>query len=83
MKKITPITFDDMADKFSEWLKVNRKSVDYKYTLPPAKEYFKGRLLGGITEKEIEDYRAQRKDVPTKADTSEGQRPRSNSTLNH
>ena len=44
-----PITFDDMAKKFSEWLASNRKSSDYLYTLPPAKECFKGRLLTGIT----------------------------------
>jgi integrase len=83
VKKIVPITFEDMADKFSDWLKVNRKSEDYKYTLPPAREYFKGRLLASITEEEIEAYRAQRKEIPTKADTEAARRPRSNSTLNH
>jgi integrase len=78
VKNIVPIAFEDMADKLTEWLKVNRKSEDYKYTLPPARDYFKGRLLVGITEEEIEAYRSTRKDVATIAG-----RPRSNSTLNH
>src|SRR3972149_5325781 len=42
-----------------------------------------GRKQGVITEEEIEAYRAQRKDVPTKADNPAARRPRSNSTLNH
>jgi integrase len=83
IEKVKEITFDDMADKFSDWLKANRKSEDYKYTLTPAREHFKGRLLAGITEEEIEAYRAQRKEIPTKADTEAARRPRSNSTLNH
>jgi len=78
VKKIEPITFDDMATKFSEWLASNRKSADYLYTLPPASECFKGRLLAGITEHEIETYRAMRRDVPTAAG-----KPRTNSTVNH
>jgi integrase len=78
VKKIKPITFDDMAVKFSEWLASNRKSAEYLYTLPPAKECFKGRLLTTITEHEVETYRAMRRDAPTAAG-----KVRSNSTVNH
>jgi integrase len=83
VKKITPITFDKMAEKFIEWAEANRKSKEFLFTLAPATEHFKDRLLTSITEEEIEGYRAMRRDVPTKAKNAEAARPRATSTVNH
>ena len=83
VERIKTITFEEMADKFKEWLDDARKSDNHRFTLPPAREHFKGRLLASITEEEIEAYRAMRRDVPTKAERPEARRPRSSSTLNH
>jgi integrase len=76
--ELTPIPFEDLADKFLVWAKMKKSYDSIKASASPSREYFKGRMAHTITEHEVETFRAGRKETPTRTKT-----PRTNSTCNH
>lgn len=77
------IPFRKLAEKFLEWGKLRKSYVSLEACVSPALAFFGDKPAHTITEQEVEAYRVQRKDTPTKAEDPAKRRPRSNSTVNH
>jgi hypothetical protein len=76
--ELAPIPFGGLTDKFLEWAKVKKSYDSIKASVSPSRDYFEGRMAHEITEHEVEAFRAQRKETPTRTKTE-----RTNSTCNH
>jgi len=81
-EEMAAIPFEDLAGKYLEWAKVKKSYQSISACVSPAAEHFKGRMAHTITEHDVENFRAIRKDTPIFKGTN-GERPRSNSTVNH
>jgi len=79
---LAAIPFEDLAGKYLEWAKVKKSHQSISACVSPSVEHFKGRMSHTITELDVESFRAIRKDTPVFKET-EGERSRSNSTVNH
>ncbi|GAB4371897.1 MAG: site-specific integrase [Deltaproteobacteria bacterium] len=77
LKEYPKTTIEDLCKKYREWAKGHLRSVSYKTHLPIIEEYFKKRLISTITEADVESFRKERMDTPTRSGGK-----RKNSTLN-
>lgn len=66
-KKLLQVTIDELIVKYQEWAKTKKsfQTTDAIH-LVPIKRYFSGKLLSEITEYDVEAFRAERKDTPTR-----------------
>lgn len=66
-KKLLRATVDELIVKYQEWAKSKKsfKTTDAIH-LVPIKRYFSGKLLSEITEYDVEAFRAERMDTPTR-----------------
>ena len=79
---LAALPFEDLAWMYLKWAKVKKSYQSISACVSPSVEHFKGRLAHTITEHDVENFRAIRKDAPIFKGT-DGERPRSNSTVNH
>jgi len=81
-EEMAALPFEDLAGKYLEWAKVKKSYQSISACVAPSVEHFKGRMAHTITELDVENFRAIRKDAPIFKGT-DGERPRSASTVNH
>lgn len=81
--KQTP-TLKEFFDKtYLPWAKTNKKSwKDDEKRWKPIKAYFKSKRLSEISPFDLERFKKVRRETPTKFDTKEKPRPRTNATVN-
>lgn len=78
VKKETKVIFDELLDNYVEKIKNQRFYQNYlRYLIPALREYFGKMLLPEINYKTLENFRDQRKKIPTQHKTE-----RSNRTVN-
>ena len=81
-EEMAAVPFEDLAADYLEWAKVKNSYTSILACVSPSVEHFKGRMAHTITEHDVENFRAIRKDTPIFKGTN-GERIRSNSTVNH
>jgi len=77
-RKMRAVPFEELADEYDRLVKT-KKSYEgtEKAYIAKIKEYFKGRMLSTLTALDVERYRKDRKDTPTRS-----KRPRSGASVN-